>query len=208
MTRALPHLVAQVERKAAARFAMATGMPAEQRADWKSRLRQASASRMSPETINAAKAIASAQNNPSMTDGEAEFLHQVVVFVQRHWRSRRAHLGLELGGSKAAVLQRAWRLRKKRRGDEVFAGYLMKTASGSGPLERLREAKLRAIGARGNGGVVLEGEDGASVDTGGDQASSDLGSLQPTEPRFSRWFVLDERCSTLSIYTKIGRAHV
>ena len=199
--RTLPRPVAQVERKAAIRFTMSTGMPVEQRADWKARLKRASTSSLSPETINAAKAIANAQNHSETTDDEAEFLHRVVVFVQRHWRSRRAHTSLELGGTKAAVLQRAWRLRVKRRGDGVYVGYLMKTASGNGPLERLRAARLRAVGACGGAGVMVEGVNAGSVDTGGDQVSLDLRSLQPTAPSFPRWFVLDERSSTLSIYT-------
>ena len=97
----------------------------------------------------------------------------------------RAMKQMEAGG--ALILQQKWRHRKEARGEGVFAGWLMKTASGDGPIEKLREAH-----AQGS----------LSKEATGDLETVDLRKLPAGTPRFSRWFVLHQKNATLSIYTK------
>lgn len=85
----------------------------------------------------------------------------------------------------AAVIQRFWRRHRARR-TRVRSGWLLKTASGAGPLERLRHREIAPRDtppARGAPPPKL-----ASVPTG-------------PPPRFTRWFVLDEAAHTLAIYS-------
>ena len=96
----------------------------------------------------------------------------------------------EVGG--AVIVQQAWRrhVDASRPPDGVHAGYLFKTSSGTGPLERLREAREAAEADEQDAGV---GESSALL--------IDIADMPPPKPRFARWFVLDERRATLAIYT-------
>ena len=79
----------------------------------------------------------------------------------------------------AETIQNVWRAgRVSKSRDEWHGGFMMKTASGAGPIERLKEAW-------GKGLVPLPS----------------ISDLPPSQPRFARWFVINPNKSTLAIYT-------
>ena len=99
----------------------------------------------------------------------------------------------EFGG--ALMVQQAWRGRRAQ-ATKHHKGWLFKTASGGGPIERLREANQE-----------LEQQRPQQQQAAGLQPPTDrpppisLTELPPPLPRFSRWFVLDGEAATMSIYT-------
>ena len=82
--------------------------------------------------------------------------------------------------SSASFLQAQWRRRRKRSTDPT-AGWLLKTASGEGPLEKVRE--MLAVGIHGD-----------SINVAGWTVAA--------TPRFSRWFVVRIKAGQLSIFTR------
>lgn len=86
----------------------------------------------------------------------------------------------------AETIQMVWRAGKvSKQYDEWHGGWLYKTASGVGPLEKLREAYKQ----------LRRGE------AGGRSSMPDIRELPPSAPRHARWFVLFHAKATLEIYT-------
>jgi hypothetical protein len=84
----------------------------------------------------------------------------------------------------AMMVQKFWRDKRASR-EKTFKGYLAKTSSDEGPLDKVRQ--LAASGTWDHAGAPTTPEIVAKM------------FIEP--PRFSRWFVLDTDASTLSIYT-------
>jgi hypothetical protein len=85
----------------------------------------------------------------------------------------------------ARIIQRIYRRHDTDKNSKsVHAGWLCKTASGGGPLERLRAA------------WAASDEEG-----GGPPSAGGVLQLSPPTPSFERWFVLDRRKACLAIYT-------
>jgi len=80
----------------------------------------------------------------------------------------------------ARLLQVQWR-RRKRKATDPTGGWLDKTASGEGPLQKVRD-------------LLASGICGASIDV-------TSWTVEAT-PRFSRWFVVHIKAGQLSIFTK------
>ena len=83
----------------------------------------------------------------------------------------------------ASLIQNVWRAGKVDKSKDLwYADWLFKTASGSGPVEKLREAW-------------------SNMNATGSTRAPSLPDLPVTDPRFSRWFVLTASKGTLSIFT-------
>ena len=80
----------------------------------------------------------------------------------------------------AGFVQGQWRRRKKKSTDPV-GGWLLKTASGEGPLEKVRD-------------MLAMGHHGASINVKDWKVE--------VTPRFSRWFVVHIKAGKLSIFTR------
>lgn len=91
--------------------------------------------------------------------------------------------GKEFMALSAELIQSVWRAGKVSESrEEWHGGWVWKTASGTGPVEKLREAW-------------------ASVDANGSATIPKVSELAPNAPRYRRWFVINVRKGMLSIYT-------
>ena len=91
--------------------------------------------------------------------------------------------GPQLMAISAELIQSVWRAGKVSvTREDWHGGWIWKTASGSGPVEKLREAW-------------------ATLDANGTTAIPSVSELTPNMPRYKRWFVLNPQKGTLGIYT-------
>ena len=106
-------------------------------------------------------------------------------------KSKKRRLSAESGAAYATIMQQGFRrYRARKLTDSGYAclGWLLKTGSGSGPLDKLREA------------LVLSAADGGLATS----AATAVHELVPAQPRFVKFFVLNERRRTLQIYAHEG----
>lgn len=75
-----------------------------------------------------------------------------------------------------------------------YHGWLFKTASSEGPLERLREARRHDVHGKATNAA-------RTSERGAQEGAGVLAALTPPTPRFVRWCVLDVTRGILSIYS-------